>query len=153
MAARGEEAKLLKATTLWIATFGMLLFSGPVMVAVACFGAYALAGQQLTTAGAYTAMALFNLLRFPLAFLPFLITMLVNANIALKRIQAFMVKPESSAPVGREGMPPGEVEVRPRLRAVAPLPRVERVGGGGLRGMGLAQAAHGRWGHGGKGCG
>lgn len=32
--------------------FGMLLFSGPVAVAVFCFGSYALAGQQLSNADA-----------------------------------------------------------------------------------------------------
>lgn len=46
-------------------------------------------------AEAYTALALFNLLRFPLSFLPFLITMIVNASVALRRIQAFLDKPES----------------------------------------------------------
>ncbi len=58
MAARANEAQLLKDSTWWMALFGMLLFSGPVMVAVFCFGAYALAGQPLSTAGAYTALAL-----------------------------------------------------------------------------------------------
>lgn len=52
------------------------------MVAVFCFASYSLAGNILTTAEAYTALALFNLLRFPLAFLPFLITMIVNAMVS-----------------------------------------------------------------------
>ena len=58
-----------------------LLARSPVMVAVFCYASYALAGNVLTTAEAYTALALFNLLRFPLAFLPFLITMIVNAMV------------------------------------------------------------------------
>lgn len=54
-------------------------------------------------ADAYTALALFNLLRFPLAFLPFLITMIVNAMIALRRIEAFLIKGESRC-VGAVGL-------------------------------------------------
>lgn len=51
MAARDEETKLLKKSTFWMALFGMLLFSGPVMVAVFCFASYTLAGNILSTAG------------------------------------------------------------------------------------------------------
>lgn len=46
--ARSEEAKILKTTALWQGTFGVVLFSGPVAVAIFCFGSYALAGKALT---------------------------------------------------------------------------------------------------------
>ena len=48
-------------------------------MAVFCFASYALAGNVLTTTEAYTALALFNLLSFPLTFLPFAITMIIDA--------------------------------------------------------------------------
>lgn len=48
----------------------MLLFYGPVAVALFCFGSWTIAGRELTPAKAYTALALFSLLRFPMSFLP-----------------------------------------------------------------------------------
>jgi hypothetical protein len=62
---------------------------------------------------AYTALALFNLLRLPLAFLPMMITMLINALVALKRIGAFLEKPETKED-GRASdasTPPGTIQV------------------------------------------
>jgi hypothetical protein len=73
----------------------MALFSGPVIVAIACFGSFTIAGNTLTTTQAYTALAFFSLLRFPMSFLPMLITSVVNALVALKRIQGFLIKPEA----------------------------------------------------------
>ena len=49
--ARGEEVRTLKAMIKWQALFAMLLFSGPVAVAVFCFGSFALAGRSLSTRG------------------------------------------------------------------------------------------------------
>lgn len=43
----------------------------------------------------YTALALFQLLRFPMSFLPMLITMFVNMLVALKRIGGFLARGES----------------------------------------------------------
>lgn len=53
------------------ALFGVLLFSAPVLIGVAAIGSYSLAGGPLTAGRLYTALATFNLIRFPLVFLPF----------------------------------------------------------------------------------
>jgi len=127
--ARGEEVRTLKAMIKWQALFSMLLFSGPVMVAVFCFGSFALAGRSLSTGEAYAAVALFNLLRLPLAFLPMLVTMLINAVVALKRIQAFLVKPEVEV----------DAQGRPILGGGDPALLLR--GGGGGAGLGGADGA------------
>ena len=49
-AARGQEARILRITAFWQGIFGVLLFSGPVMVAIFCFGSYTIAGNVLTAA-------------------------------------------------------------------------------------------------------
>jgi hypothetical protein len=95
--ARANEAKTLKDMVWWQALFAMLLFSGPIAMAVFCFGSWALAGNVFAPASAYTALALFNLLRLPLAFLPMMVTALINALVALNRIGDFLQKPESGA--------------------------------------------------------
>jgi hypothetical protein len=48
----------------------ILFNSGPVFVSLAAFGAYQALGYELTAAVAFPALALFNLLRFPIIMLP-----------------------------------------------------------------------------------
>lgn len=63
---------------------------------------------------AYTSLALFNLLRLPLAFLPMMVTMLINALVALNRIRDFLTKSESGLDALRraaENTAPGHVKV------------------------------------------
>ncbi len=107
-----------------------------------------------------------NLLRFPLAFLPFLITMLVNAAVALKRIQGFLEKGETTAVVDTESVEPGVVKVggcntapeAPELSSLPSLPAHEaqwssqelqvsklHISSGSLPGTGAAQALHQQW--------
>jgi len=42
----------------------------PTLVSISTFAVYTLMGNTLTAADAFTSLALFNLLRFPLAMLP-----------------------------------------------------------------------------------
>jgi ATP-binding cassette subfamily C (CFTR/MRP) protein 1 len=71
----------------------------PLLIAVCTFGAYvAIAGQFLDVASALTALALFEILRFPLFMLPTVINMLVEAGVSLKRIQDFLSAPDHIRP-------------------------------------------------------
>ncbi len=91
----------------------LALFLGPVVVAIMCFGAFSVAGNVLTNARAYSALAYFSLLRFPMSFLPMLVTMVVNALIAIKRIQGFLVRSEAHMDQSKdaEGMSSGDIKV------------------------------------------
>lgn len=76
---------------------------------------YGLTGHTFGPASAYTSLALFNLLRMPLAFLPIMITSCINALVALTRIGDFLQKPESgldSLRKAAESTPAGHVKVR-----------------------------------------
>ena len=64
--------------------FALLLYMGPITVAITCFGSYALAGNQLSTAAAYTTLAYLTLLRQPLMLLPGVIVAWVDALVALR---------------------------------------------------------------------
>eukprot|EP00879_Flechtneria_rotunda_P024838 GHRR01026356.1.p1 GENE.GHRR01026356.1~~GHRR01026356.1.p1 ORF type:complete len:469 (+),score=138.30 GHRR01026356.1:65-1408(+) len=111
---RNKEASILRRIIWWQSLFAMLLFSGPVMMAVVVFAVYVIAGNDFGAANAYTSLALFSLLRLPLGFLPMMVTMLVNAVIALNRIGDFLQKPESGLAALRDaakGTPPGEVKI------------------------------------------
>lgn len=59
----------------------------PLLVSTATFFLYVSLGNTLTAAEAFTAISLFNILRFPLAMLPNVINNLVEARVSLKRIQ------------------------------------------------------------------
>lgn len=78
--------------------FSVLLWTAlPLLVSLATFSAYALAGNTLTASRIFTSLALFNLLRFPMAMLPNVINNLVEATVSLKRIQVFLTAAEVCA--------------------------------------------------------
>lgn len=114
MEVRDQEANILRRIIWWQALFIMLLFSGPVLMAVTVFAVYGATGHVFGPASAYTSLALFNLLRMPLAFLPIMITSCINALVALTRISDFLQKPESGLEALRkaaEGTPAGHVQI------------------------------------------
>ena len=88
----------------------MALFSTPIFIAVCSLGSYSLAGNTLTASTAYTALALFNMLRFPLILVPFLLTNLLNALSAVQRLGAFLLQDETDK-VEPDMSEPGRVRV------------------------------------------
>lgn len=66
----------------------------PVMVSLSSFTAYTLLGGILTPAKAFTSLALFNILRFPMAVLPSVISNLVEALVSIDRVLKFLKSPE-----------------------------------------------------------
>ena len=91
---RKEEAKRLKRVAWLTGGFGLVLFAGPVFVAVASFASYSLAGNELSTQQVFTALPLFTLLRFPMGFLPSVVLAVVNVKVALRRIVDFLATTE-----------------------------------------------------------
>eukprot|EP00559_Dactyliosolen_fragilissimus_P007142 CAMPEP_0184860246 /NCGR_PEP_ID=MMETSP0580-20130426/5172_1 /TAXON_ID=1118495 /ORGANISM="Dactyliosolen fragilissimus" /LENGTH=1483 /DNA_ID=CAMNT_0027357283 /DNA_START=38 /DNA_END=4489 /DNA_ORIENTATION=- len=85
-----ELRQLLKY--LWVNSFSIMLWSAvPLMVALATFTTYILLGNTLNVASALTALALFDILRFPLFMLPKVINDLVEATISFKRVSSFLM--------------------------------------------------------------
>jgi len=62
----------------------------PLAISITTFGTYALLGNKLDVASALTALALFEILRFPLFMFPNTINNIVEAIVALNRIDAFL---------------------------------------------------------------
>ncbi|CAF9933842.1 hypothetical protein IMSHALPRED_009498 [Imshaugia aleurites] len=94
MKARQHELNLRIITSLWgiLISFTNNLASG--MFPVAAFYAYTvLAGQPLRVDVAFPALQLFNMLEGSLREIPGLITVLLNARIAVGRIEDFMAEP------------------------------------------------------------
>ncbi|KAL0032002.1 hypothetical protein WJX77_000079 [Trebouxia sp. C0004] len=68
--------------------------STPILIALSAFSVYTAQGYPLTPAVAFPALALFNLLRFPITMLPWSIMDCIEAWVALGRMQRFMQEDE-----------------------------------------------------------
>jgi len=64
--------------------------STPILIALSAFADYTAQGHPLTPAVAFPALALFNLLRFPITMLPWYLMEFINGWVALGRMQRFM---------------------------------------------------------------
>lgn len=100
---RDKELRQLFRYFLGTTTSRVLWTFTPLLVALATFASYVWSGHQLDVASALTALALFEILRFPLAMLPQVINNTVEAAVSLKRIRSFLlcdehVSPSSAAP-------------------------------------------------------
>lgn len=70
---------------------------------------------------AFTALALFNALRFPLAFLPFLLTSVYTFVVAMRRVQEFLLFDEvavEGTSFHTEGLQTGEIVIEGGERVV-----------------------------------
>jgi ATP-binding cassette, subfamily C (CFTR/MRP), member 1 len=63
----------------------------PLLVSLATFAAYVWSGHQLDVASSLTALALFEVLRFPLFMLPQIINNCIEAMVAVTRVQSFLL--------------------------------------------------------------
>ena len=85
--ARTRELAMLWRVNLLQALALFILYAVPTIVPVATFSAYLLLGNSLSSAEAFTALALFNILRYPLFLLPQLLQQVTQARVSLTRLQ------------------------------------------------------------------
>lgn len=106
MGIRGQEVRQLERLVR-LGSLGTLLFlSSPVVVAVATFATFVLAGHELTPADVFSSMALFNVLRQAMVTLPDMVTLWLDANVSIWRVESFLSLPElrkRAQPEGRHG--------------------------------------------------
>ena len=87
---REAELKMIRKAAFY-QIFNTIMFGGgPILVSLASFGAFTLQGYSLTASVAFPALALFNLLRFPVMMFPNQIMNIIAAKVALDRIQNYM---------------------------------------------------------------
>ncbi|OWZ13232.1 ABC transporter [Phytophthora megakarya] len=88
---RGEELRLLKKMIIWNAYGRVLLQAGPVLVSFGTFAAYSYTqSEPLTADKAFTAITLFSIFRLPLMALPQVFSLIFQANVSIKRLEAFL---------------------------------------------------------------
>ncbi len=87
---REAELKMIRKAAFY-QIFNTIMFGGgPILVSLASFGAFTMLGYPLTASVAFPALALFNLLRFPVMMFPNQIMNIIAAKVALDRIQKYM---------------------------------------------------------------
>ncbi|WFD21924.1 hypothetical protein MEQU1_000583 [Malassezia equina] len=93
---RGKELKLLRRHFLYSILIHMSFIATPMLVTMATFGVHTLIfKKELTAEKAFTALALFNTLRGPLADLPSMIHWLLSAIVSVRRIDSFLNEPDT----------------------------------------------------------
>ncbi|TFK36264.1 cadmium ion transporter [Crucibulum laeve] len=70
----------------------------PVIASVLSFITYALSGHELNVAIIFSSLQLFNIIRAPMIFLPFVLSSLSDALVALERIKTFLTAEELAEP-------------------------------------------------------
>ena len=91
---RNAELAAIMAASNTRAVFTSILNAAPSFVAAITLGVYALLGNRLDSTKVFTALALFNQLRFPLIFLPVMFNTLADGKISLWRLTNFLLADE-----------------------------------------------------------
>ncbi|XP_063601958.1 ATP-binding cassette sub-family C member 3-like [Penaeus indicus] len=89
---RNEEIRLLKKVAVLKAFNSFIFNSSPCMVALASFTTYLLASPDnvLDAKKAFVSISLFDIMRLPIVMLPTSISQVIQAMVALKRVQNFI---------------------------------------------------------------
>nr|XP_036847848.1 multidrug resistance-associated protein 1 isoform X4 [Manis javanica] len=106
LAIRQEELKVLKKSAYLAAVGTFTWVCTPFLVALSTFAVYVTIDKNniLDAQKAFVSLALFNILRFPLNILPMVISSIVQASVALKRLRIFL---------SHEELDPSSIERRP----------------------------------------
>ncbi|KAK5554021.1 hypothetical protein LTR46_008128 [Exophiala xenobiotica] len=113
MSARQRELNLRIVTYLWNSAIKFLNSMTSGILPVATFYAYTvLAGHQLRVDVAFPALQLFALLQTNIRELPALITTLLNASVAVGRIEEFIAEPDKVETSENQQYTQGELELK-----------------------------------------
>ncbi|XRA96345.1 ABC transporter isoform A [Pycnococcus provasolii] len=93
---RALEIAEARRSVIYNSIMTFLFVVNPILVAVTTFTAFACMGKTLTPSVAFTALSLFNNLRFPLMMFPRQIAQIIQANVSVGRLARFFVEEEKA---------------------------------------------------------
>ncbi|THH08106.1 hypothetical protein EW145_g2928 [Phellinidium pouzarii] len=119
--ARAKELEWLVKSRFNSIMFQILWTTAPIFVSVLSFFTYVAGGRELTVGTAFTAIALFNMIRQPLNVIPAWIVQILQTRVALQRIETFLDEDEVDEQVStlksmRAGPRPAELNAEFGLR-------------------------------------
>ena len=108
---RAKEVDALTKMSYVVAVgFSIILLSTPIVQPIFVFVTYVnIQDEPLTAATAFTTVALFNLMRFPFAFMPMGLLQFIQSMISLRRLERYLMLPELS-PYVLDECPPASSE-------------------------------------------
>jgi len=90
-----EVEALTKLAYVTAVGFSIILLSTPIVQPIIVFVTYvSIQDEPLSAATAFTTVALFNIMRFPFAFMPMGLLQYIQSKIALKRLERYLALPE-----------------------------------------------------------
>ena len=90
-----EVEALTKLAYVTAVGFSIILLSTPIVQPIIVFVTYVnIQDEPLTSATAFTTVALFNIMRFPFAFMPMGLLQYIQSKISLKRLERYLALPE-----------------------------------------------------------
>ncbi|KAK3276724.1 hypothetical protein CYMTET_15230 [Cymbomonas tetramitiformis] len=104
--ARSDELRKLRGFIMLRACIMIFFTAVPLVVSSATFLCYILMGHELDAKTAFTALSLFNIMRFPLAMFPNTINNVVEATVSTKRIETFLREREMDRSATRASLSP-----------------------------------------------
>jgi ATP-binding cassette, subfamily C (CFTR/MRP), member 1 len=96
---RASELKIVRYLLLLKTATNAVSMSIPVYASILAFVTYSLTGNALHAANIFSSLTLFNMMRFPLMFMPRVISACIDAWVALARIQSLLLADELEKPV------------------------------------------------------
>ena len=93
-AIRVREIELIWKNALWGICSVFLWAGSPMLVSLITFAFYVWMGNELKPSTAFPALALFNVMRFPLNTLPMIITIIVESQVAIERLSNYLAADE-----------------------------------------------------------
>ncbi|KAJ5069267.1 multidrug-resistance like protein 1 isoform i [Anaeramoeba ignava] len=112
---RDKEISILKKILILRVSFTVLYTMLPLLTAVTTFVVYGSTGKKLTAEKVFTSIALFELMRVQLLFLPWTIVSFSNFKVSMKRIETFLLSPEipeENREIHRQRVDPNSNEVQ-----------------------------------------
>lgn len=106
-ARRAEELTSLRRILRLDALHDTLSHGAALLVTLATFATYLLAGQALTMPQVFTTIALFAVLRMPMMRLPHQVRLAINFNTAIRRVTDFLDTPEQHRVLDDPALPAG----------------------------------------------
>ncbi|TFK37295.1 multidrug resistance-associated ABC transporter [Crucibulum laeve] len=92
--ARENEMKWMVKARINSVMFYLLWTCAPILVSIISFFVYVMQGNELTVSTAFTAIALFSMIRAPLNVIPAWIVQILQTGVALKRIAVYLDEDE-----------------------------------------------------------
>lgn len=109
---RTKELKELNALARESALVNILFLSTPIFVGLATFTAHLALGHELNVEDVFSALAFFGILRPIMAQMPMTFSSYIDANIAVKRIESFLMRQEFPERVPEPNLAAGEIVIR-----------------------------------------